>query len=81
MSYRPLDERRATMTNRPMPVMSFGKHTGKPLNAIPKGYLRWLIANVSISQELKADITAILDGQPLPLPVEEQLEAMFGGQD
>ncbi len=39
------------------PVMSFGKHKGKLVSEVPRGYLRWTVANVSrMNPELRATI-------------------------
>jgi hypothetical protein len=47
-------------------TMPFGKHKGQPLSTVPRGYLRWLRANVDIDDWLQVAVDAILDGPPIP---------------
>ena len=49
-----------------MPTMPFGKHKGVPLNKIPRGYLGWILTNLTLNPNLKRDIEAIYKGKPLP---------------
>lgn len=61
-------------------VMPFGKHKGKQFSAIPRGYLRWMIANVPVDGWLKNEIDHILYGSPLlarPLTHEEALDRIL----
>ena len=56
-----------------MPTMPFGKHQGKPLNQIPRGYLRWLLAECDPSPSLREDIEAVVAEQPLPKSLDERV--------
>ena len=38
-------------------VMPFGEHHGKPLAAIPRGYLRWFVENIEGCASLKRKIS------------------------
>ena len=60
-----------------MRTMPFGKHKGKPLDKIPKQYLRWLLKNCSLWSELRADIQAVYDGKPLPVNLEDMADEYF----
>lgn len=53
--------------------MSFGKYKGNELDQIPKGYLKWVMANCSINDELKSAIEAITGPVAKPLSDEEKL--------
>lgn len=45
------------MTDKRMP---FGKHMGKPLNTLPRKYLRWLLDNCNLREPLKTDVKKVL---------------------
>ena len=44
--------------------MPFGKHCGKEVADIPKGYLTWLENNVAIQGEFAEEVYAVLRGIP-----------------
>jgi hypothetical protein len=45
-------------------VMPFGRHKGKPLREVPRGYLRWCLENVAgLQSETRAAMTAFM-GRP-----------------
>ncbi|WP_171472655.1 putative quorum-sensing-regulated virulence factor [Frigoriglobus tundricola] len=47
--------------------MTFGKYLGRPLDQIPRGYLRWVAANVAGLDPALADaIGKAISGQPIP---------------
>lgn len=47
--------------------MTFGKHLGRPLDQVPRGYLRWVAANVAGLEPALADaIGKAISGQPVP---------------
>jgi hypothetical protein len=47
--------------------MTFGKHLGRPLDQVPRGYLRWVAANVAGLDPALADaIGKAISGQPVP---------------
>ncbi|MBY0459436.1 MAG: DUF3820 family protein [Gemmataceae bacterium] len=47
--------------------MPFGKHLGRPLDQVPRGYLRWVAANVAGLDPAFADaIGKAISGQPVP---------------
>lgn len=46
--------------------MPFGRHKGKRLDQIPRGYLRWAQANVEMSGWLKTAVDAVVAGKPVP---------------
>jgi uncharacterized protein (DUF3820 family) len=56
--------------------MPFGKHKGKPVEQVPKGYLRWLKTNVELRGPLAEAVDCVLAGKPIPKPVsiEELVE-------
>jgi hypothetical protein len=56
-----------------MPTMPFGKHRGVPLDKIPRGYLRWVLAECDLSPSLREDIAAIVKGEPLPKSLDERV--------
>jgi hypothetical protein len=60
-----------------MTVMPFGKHKGRRLDEVPRGYLRWMLANCDLSHDLKADIEAVVKGEPLPLSLDQRVQAMM----
>ena len=51
--------------------MPFGKHKGKPLSAVPRGYLQWLYRQDFVRQPLKGRIERVLFG--IPEPTEDQI--------
>lgn len=47
--------------------MTFGKYLGRPLDQVPRGYLRWVAANVAGLDPALADaIGKAISGQPVP---------------
>jgi len=47
--------------------MTFGKHLGRPLDQVPRGYLRWVAANVAgLDPPLADAIGKAISGQPIP---------------
>lgn len=62
-----------------MPTMPFGKHKDKPLDKIPKRYLRWVLKNCQLFGGLREDIQAVVEGKPLPPSEAELIEAIIGG--
>lgn len=48
------------------PTMPFGKHRGKPLARIPKGYLKWASETCDLRPHLRAQVEAVLEGKPPP---------------
>lgn len=55
-------------------VLSFGRHRDKPLSAMPRGYLMWLLANAT---NLHADTRQMIEAflkQPAPRPKTAQGE-------
>ncbi len=55
-----------TLPSRAM-RMTFGKHLGRPLDQVPRGYLRWVAANVAGLDPALADaIGKAISGQPAP---------------
>ena len=48
-------------------TMPFGKHEGKPLTQVPRGYLRWLRDNANLSGWLKDAVEAVLLGRTVPV--------------
>jgi uncharacterized protein (DUF3820 family) len=57
--------------------MPFGKHRDKPLNEIPKGYLRWVLNTCTLNDALRRDIQCVLNGDPLPPTEDELLDDVF----
>ena len=61
--------------------MLFGKHKGKEIESIPKGYLRWLYSNCDLHGELKTEVEVRLG---IIVPVEDevvqQIVKMFSGE-
>lgn len=45
--------------------MPFGRHKGKPIADVPRGYLRWLKNNVNLFGPLQAHVDAVLLGTHL----------------
>jgi Putative quorum-sensing-regulated virulence factor len=42
--------------------MPFGKYVRQPVSTLPRRYLRWLVDNVALKGELKAEVQAALFG-------------------
>ena len=43
-------------------LMPFGRHKGKPIQDLPKGYLGWLRRKVPMGEELRNEVIFVLDG-------------------
>ena len=43
-----------------MMTMRFGKYKGRTIDQIPKGYLRWLVANANLSGELAEEVVRMV---------------------
>jgi hypothetical protein len=53
--------------------MPFGKHKGRPLESLPKGYLGWLRRKVPMGEELRNEVIFVLDGtRPIGLNVSAE---------
>ena len=61
-------------------TMPFGKHKDKPLSGIPHGYLKWVLRECNLRDDLRADIQAVLSGNPVPKSMDERISDMFGGK-
>ena len=48
------------------PTMPFGKHKGKKLTEVPKGYARWCLETCTLSPSLRSQLRAVADGKPVP---------------
>jgi hypothetical protein len=44
-------------------TMPFGKHKGKTIKSLPKGYLAWLSANCNLSDDLREAVQCALQGK------------------
>jgi hypothetical protein len=53
--------------------MPFGKHKGKELTEIPKGYLRWLRNQDWVGAWLVDGVDEVLEGQQRSEPSREEL--------
>jgi hypothetical protein len=62
MEYKPLD----------FYVMPWGKHKGKRLDEVPKGYLRWCLKELAVSVPLEEAIRCVLEHR-LPPPTTDEL--------
>ena len=52
-------------------LMPFGKYKGKPIDSIPCGYLKWILANCELREPLKTAIrSAYLYGRKKSGPAE-----------
>ena len=51
-------------------IMPFGKHAGTPIHEIPRGYLRWALANLDLSPELRQAMELGIEKKPF-FTVEE----------
>ena len=49
--------------------MPFGKHKGKPVGTIPKGYLKWVLRTCDIEYDLAKAIAKVLG-----LPPDKELK-------
>ena len=45
-------------------IMPFGKHAGTPIHDIPRGYLRWALANLDLSPELRQAMELGIEKKP-----------------
>lgn len=51
----------------------FGKHKGKEIHTLPKGYLRWLRDNIpDLDDHHKLAINSGLQGKPYTAPTKEE---------
>lgn len=46
--------------------MPFGKHKGQPVESLPLRYLEWLADNIELHGRLAVEVSAILNGEPIP---------------
>lgn len=53
--------------------MPFGKHQGKELTEIPKGYLHWLRSQDWVGGWLVNAVNQVLDGKEAPEPARDEL--------
>jgi len=53
------------------PKWPFGKHKGKRIKEVPRGYLQWALTNCDLRGWLLAAVQATLAGRPLPMTDEE----------
>lgn len=61
------------MSNAADFVMPFGRHQGRPLSTVPRGYLHWLLDNAKdLRPETRQAITAYLGTASPPTPPPEQ---------
>ena len=44
--------------------MPFGRHEGQQVHEIPRGYLRWALANLDLSPELRQAMELGLEKKP-----------------
>lgn len=51
------------MTDAPMP---FGKHKGRPIKKVPRGYAKWCLRELDLSPMLRSQLDALVSGQPIP---------------
>jgi hypothetical protein len=59
--------------------MPFGRHKGKDLTEIPRGYLRWALKNCShLDPELRTDMEAVVRGEPIPKSMDERINEIIG---
>ena len=61
-------------------VMPFGKYKNRPLDEIPRGYLRWVLKNCQMSDSLHQAVECMVKALPLPpepLSLEAELEAIM----
>jgi hypothetical protein len=65
--------------------MPFGKHKGRPVETLPRSYLKWLERAVDLRGDLKDAVRSALHGEPIPtapdvddlvVDFETQLEAI-----
>ncbi len=48
-------------------TMPFGKHRGKDLRKIPKGYLRWCLRTCDLHGDLLTAIRCVVAGEEIPM--------------
>lgn len=53
------------------PTMPFGKYKGRKLAEVPHGYVRYILGNMELREPLKSQLRAVLDGQPVRTPPDE----------
>lgn len=61
MNIRQLAE--ASANPFPIKYMAFGKHKGKLLTEIDRGYLRWMLANLDLDTDLKYSVESALNNK------------------
>jgi uncharacterized protein (DUF3820 family) len=61
-------------------LMSFGKYIGRPVDTVPRGYLRWVLANV---EDLEPSLARAIDMavKQQPVPAEAAAEVACGDGD
>ncbi|MBI1347123.1 hypothetical protein GC163_12635 [bacterium] len=53
--------------------MPYGKHKGEEIHTIPKGYLNWMLDNITdLGPDLKQAVEAGLQGKEYTPPTREQ---------
>lgn len=54
--------------------MPFGKHKGKEVSEVPKGYLRWLLNNGELYGSLASEIASVLGEESSELSENERVD-------
>jgi hypothetical protein len=60
--------------------MPFGKYRDTDITQIKKGYLKWVLKNLTLDPSLRQDIEDVLDGKPLIVKpsIDEQVHSIVG---
>jgi hypothetical protein len=60
-----------------MTVMPFGKFAGRPITEVPQRYLHWTLEKYpNLTDALREDIEAVLNGLPLPERDDGELDTL-----